>query len=382
VVTDLKVFAQAPWRGPHGVEEVLEDFPSFGEMSSEQLRKVRVAPIIRLGADGRLHALVGTPGAVHHFDARDTLAGSTPIPGDAPASSLTDFVVGPDDSVYLLESDRLRRVGPTGEAVWSRPGALTEARLASTPDRLLFDEDFRLFAITTGRWGMLAEIDPASGRTVRATASGIESDEVFMDGAGRLQSVVYLPTTRQRGLAVFEPGSGQSQTIAFDADAYGWLTCPLGVDARSNVYGHKDNAVARVAPDGGVEVVAAFDGAAVSPDGVVHTSRREWPQAVRVERQGAGATTLLVPEGPHWRLINVDAQGRLYLFGGEAPGSSGTLRIYASDGELEETHTPPPDLLPLETRLARPREWTVDADGRIYVPLTDAEGFKVLRLRT
>ena len=382
MVTDLEVFAQAPWGGPYGVEEVLEDFPSFGEMSSEQLRQVRVSPLIRLGVDGRLHALVGTPGTVHHFDARDTLARSTPIPVDAPASSLTDFVAGPDDSVYLLESDRLRRIDPTGDLVWSRTGAMTETGLDNTFDRLLFDEDFRLFAIATGGWGMLAEIDPASGRTIRATPSGIESDEVFMDGTGRLQSVVYLPTTRQRGLAVSEPGSGHWQTIPFDADAYGWLTWPLGVDARSNVYGFKDDAVARVTPDGGVEVVAAFDGAAISSDGVVHTSRREWPQAVRVERQGAGATTLLVPEGPRWRLINVDDQGRLYLLGGEAPGSSGTLRIYASDGELEETDTPPPDLLPLETRLARPREWTVDADGRIYVPLTDAEGFKVLRLRT
>jgi hypothetical protein len=381
----LEVFAQAPWGGPDGVNEVLEDYPSFGEMSSEQMRMVRVPPRIRLGADGRLHALAEAPGTVHHFDAHGRLAGRTSIPRDDPASRISDFVVGPDDSVYLLEriasDDRMRKVGSTGDVAWSRIGPITEDRLGARFNRLLFDENFRLFATAPGEWGVLAEIDPASGRTVRVLASGVDSDEVFMDSAGRLQSIVYLPTTRQRGLATFELASGRAQTIPFDDDAYGWLTWPLGVDAWSNVYGWKDGEIARVAPDGGVQIVAAFDGAAVSPDGSVHTSHRDWPLALRVEGHRTGPTTLLVPEGPHWRLIHVDGQGRLYVFGGEAPGSRGTLLVYSRDGQLEQTQTPPPDLLPLESRLDSPRNWRVGQDGRIYIPLTDGEGFKVLRLR-
>jgi hypothetical protein len=85
-------------------------------------------------------------------------------------------------------------------------------------------------------------------------------------------------------------------------------------------------------------------------------------------------------EGGAWKLIHVDEQERYAIFGGEEPGQAGTLLVYSSNGKLEERITPPPDLLPVESTLENHSFWEVDARGRVYLPVLDPQGFKVIRL--
>jgi hypothetical protein len=96
--------------------------------------------------------------------------------------------------------------------------------------------------------------------------------------------------------------------------------------------------------------------------------------------------TLRLPDGApperEWRLIHIDREGRYYVFGGEDPGDPGRLLVYSRDGRLEETSLSHSALLPLESRIENHRLWTVDRQGRVYIPITDGHGFKVLRLTT
>jgi hypothetical protein len=393
----LEVVASAAWGdGPDEVDEVLEDYPAFADMSLDQLRQVRAPLRIRLDADGRLHALADAGArrgagfaTLHGFDARGAAISRTALPDVDADTRIVDFAVDPDGDVYVLQrsasaphqtSNRLRKIDRTGDEAWSRTCGLR---------RLAFDGRDLLVGLPTNERGAIARIDTESG-AVQLDESGPHGDDLFVDESGTIRSVVYFPEERRRGLATSQLGSAQSWTAQpLGADAYRWLTWVVGIDASSRIYGWNDGAIARIAPDGEIVVLASFHGVAIGPDGSVFASRPIAPDdesgALRIDRYGPGgaeAMSLPLTAGSHdgWRLVHVDDRARLYVHGGEAPGTPGTLLVYSPDGGIEDALAPPPDLLALESRLTSHSDWIVDARGRVLIPMTDPGGFKVLAL--
>ena len=420
----LEVFVTAPWGdGPEAIPEVLEDYPAFGEMSLEQMRKVRAPVRIRLNAAGGLHALADAPARaggdafIYHFDAGGKLRGRTRILHlariEARTTRIADYAVAADGSVYLLEriqpggtsseQNRLRKLNCAGETQWVRTGLSSNEpfdlhTLSGRITALLIDGRSRLYLAALNPSGLIAEIDVTSGGTARVCAAAIVGGDVFMDERGIAYFIAYFPEARRRGLAVFDPAGGHLRPMVFGTDAYGWLTYPLGVDTSSNVYAWKDASVARLSPDGRIEVLATINGVTLGSDGVVISSRLvirdDHSLTVEVERRDPGSSSdtganwraLHVPEemgarpGGDWRLIHVDQNGHYFVFGGEAPGNAGRVLVYLHDGRFEEVTLTHSALLALELRIENHRLWTVDARGQIYLPMTDGHGFKVLRL--
>jgi hypothetical protein len=58
----------------------------------------------------------------------------------------------------------------------------------------------------------------------------------------------------------------------------------------------------------------------------------------------------------------------------------GNVLVYNKDGELEEGKSLIPDLITIESRLQDHSFWEVDSQGRIYLPVTDAQGLKIVRV--
>jgi hypothetical protein len=420
----LEVFVTAPWGdGLEAIPEVLEDYPAFGEMSPAQMRRVRAPVRIRLDTAGGLHALADAPARagvdvfVYHFDATGQLRGRTRIlqlaATEARTTRIADYAVAADGSVYLLEriqpggtspeQNRLRKLNCAGETQWVRTGLSSNEQfdphtLTGRITALLIDGRSRLYLAALNPSGTISEIDVASGGTARVHAAAIVGGDVFMNERGIAYYIAYFPESRRRGIAVFDPASGHLRPTVFGSDAYGWLTYPLGVDTSSNVYAWKDASVARVSPDGRIEVLATINGVTLGSDGVVISSRLvmrdDHSLTVEVERRdpgswsgtGANRSALHLPEdlgarpGGDWRLIHVDKNGRYFVFGGEAPGNAGRVLVYSHDGRFEKITPTHSALLTLESRIENHRLWTVDGRGRIYLPMTDGRGFKVLRL--
>jgi hypothetical protein len=420
----LEIFAAAPWGDePDAIPLVLEDYPLFGDVSPEQMRKVLAPVRLRLDAQGGLHALAdaplrnedAAPVFIHHFDSEGKLLGKTPLHsagrGPKDESFIMDYAVDADGSCYLLErtesqgtggaNNRLQKIGFDGGVRWSRTGPVSKdefdlRELKGTFKRLLMDGRSRLYLPATEHAGAIAEIDRDTGDVAHVYISDKFSSSVFMDARGVVVYVLYFQDLNRRGLGFFDPGQQRVASVVGGDELYGWLLYPVGVDSSSNVYACKDAAVARIAADGSINVIAELDNVVVrSRDRAIFASwlhsSGEQTLAVRVTRFSRGEESsrreLPLPEeldalkGTGWKLIHVDEQERYYVFGGEAPGQAGTLLVYSKDGELEKTTSPPPDLLPVESRLESHSFWDVDTRGRVYLPVTDSQGFKVLRLR-
>ena len=419
----LEVVAGAAWGdGPNEILLVLENYPLFGYMSSEQMRKVRASVRIRLSPQGSINALPDAPlrtssdGSVfiHHFNAEGNIIGKTSVASidrrNTEELMILDYVVDADGNTYLLErihsnpssqsTNRLRKINPSGEIQWSRMGPISDQEfdfnsLKGSFAKLLRDGRSRLYLPATQHAGAIAEIDPATGAVVHVTTSDKFSNQVFMNERGIIIYILYFPDENRRGIGYFNPADQRLTFFVGGVELYGWLLYPFGVDASSNTYVWNDSAITRISPSGEMHEIAAFDNIVVrSSDGAIFSSRllsgNEESLVVLVERCSAGGGSmhreLKLPGDIRaryrggWKLIHVDEQERYAIFGGEEPGHAGTLLIYSSNGILEETITPPPDLLPVESTLENHMFWEVDARGRVYLPVIDPQGFKVIRL--
>jgi hypothetical protein len=418
VVSRLEVFASVPWGdGPGAIPLALRDHPPFGEVSPGQLRKVRVPVRIRLDARGGVHVL-STPVSgrqavfIQHLDANGSVAGRTPLdsagPSGAGNSTIRDYAVDEGGNCYLLEQirqqnpkqlrNRLAKFSATGTLLWSREGPGTDeefdvGELKGNFQRLWMDEKSRLFLPAIEHAGTIAEIDRQTGDVSRLHTSAKFSGNGFLSARGRVVYALYFQEQGRRGVGVFDLASESLTTTVGAPELYSWLASPFGVDESSNLYTWQDSAIARIAPDGRIAVMGKLENVCVGgADGTVYSSvlRKEAGasvlQVTSHGRQGLTSHRELTLRGTtgqstgEWRLIHVDGLQRYYVFGGEEPGQAGTLQVYSDAGVLMETLSPPPDLLPLESTLESPAFWGVDRHGRIYMPVLDSHGLKVIRL--
>jgi hypothetical protein len=315
-----EIITVVPWDDElRGIPVVIQDYPQFGFMVPEQMRKVRSPVRVRLDSGGGYH-LLGNAGGMLHLDAGGAVAGRTPLPSRT--DHVIDYACDASRHCVLLEQahdaagrpvNRLRRLDPSGSECWSRTGpmqvgALDFALLQGTFHRLLFNGTDQLYLPGEYHGSEVAEIDLATGAVRRVVPQSAVSSDFASSRA----------------------------------------------------------------------VAAPYDGIAVRPgDRQPFTSHAE---AGGVAVTGKDVQIVLAAP-PGYPLVHVDAQGRYYLFGGEAPGKPGELRVYSTTGQLESASVLPDNLLTLECRVPPSDSWQVDGAGRIIVPVVTPEGVVIVALR-
>jgi hypothetical protein len=382
---DLELTALIPWDDEvRGLPSQLEDEPQFGFVVPEQMRKVRAPVQVRLDAGGGFH-LLGASGPLVHLDASGRAARRTPV---AARGQLIDFACDAQGDCALLErlggagaplQNRLRHLDPSGAERWSHTGPAEGetpdfTALRGTFSRVQLDDRGHLF-LAAGT--DVAEIDLATGKTGRVLHQRAGAGAPFL-AAGRLHSVYFDGDANRRGVAVLDPASGESREWLGATNEFGWLVHPLGADNQSRLYLWRDGRLARLWPQGRLEELGAIDGVAVRPaDRQVFSSH---PVAGGVGVRGPHGTVVAAAPPDH-HLVHVDDQGRYHLFGGEAPGHPGDVRIASPTGRIEATITPPKELLAIECRLSPLDAWQVDGAGRLVLPVVTPEGVALVRAR-
>ena len=415
--SQLELLISIPWGNrPGEIPPAFEDYPSFSEVSAEQMRKVRTPFRISLDPEHGVHVLTEVPPlqptetAIHiyHFGERGDWQGITPVEiEDAHYCHIRDYAVQSNCDCYLLErirrgssdesENRLRKITRDGTPSWSRVGTFSDReidfrRLRGNYSNLLIDQGQRLYLPATESGCAIAEIDTQDGEVRAIYDCETLGPKTFLR-AEKVYSVVYLPSEKKRALACFDMNRGQTELTLCDDDLFGWLIYPFGVDGSARFYAFRRPMIGQIDSSGLLLRKFPLDNIVVQP-----STQDIYVSYLSTEREGQAVIKVDVhrPQGSiesrqislpsrlaeikDWKLIHVDEMDRLLIFGGEQPGCAGTLLILSKTGTLEKELSPPGDLLSRESRLESFSYWQVDSEGRIYLPVTDGQAFRVIRL--
>ena len=377
--------------------------PPFSELLPDQARSVPAPIRLRLGPKSSVHLLGGEPTSLDsaqprrlvHLDASGSQVGSVSLPPPAEGESLADYAVAEDLTCYLLDvvrapgpGARLTAVAADGDIRWSR---ITSS---VTADGLALVGSSRLLLSETGSPRAL-EIDISTGDMVDTIEWGLPANHLYAAGDDAVALVLYDPEANRRGIGHVDLSSHRFTKLVGGRELFRWLLAPIGADSAGDIYAVNDSRVARIsAVDGRVDVLTTFDAIVATPgDEQLFTSRVDpaEPAIVVVDEYDPageliGEYRLALPpssdadhDDADWRLIQVDIDHQLYVFGGEGPGRLGSAYRFAADGSRHVVESSS-DLLAAGSRLQRPYSWQLGADGRLYLPVLSQGGVTVVRL--
>jgi hypothetical protein len=382
---------------------------------------------VRLDTEGQLYVLAadGTPTSTEFPGLRLVTVGALNairtchIPdgtADPRNAQVLDFAPDEAGGVYLLEMvqidsgemlNQLRRVDPHGRQQWARTGSVDHHELDLTALRgelgyLLGAGDSLYVAPNSPQYG-LARVDRDSGEMAVAPDAGADVGKLVLGADGALYFSQFRDVAGQQRRVVVRRGlaDGREHVVPTEIQLLDDLA---GADDQGRIYVRLSDGFARLAADGPVQWHQRVCGAVDAPDeqAVYVCTRSESSDQGGLEVQGwdAGgaadaprATLTLEVPADAWptagdvpTLVAID-QGRFYVYGGETSLSPGLLLIYAADGRLEERASFEDEgfealnarLLPIESRLGPPSTQQLDRHGKVYAPLADPAGFKILR---
>jgi hypothetical protein len=394
------VEADADSRFPLAVVPRPQGSYATGKAPGAVYRPVRLA----LAPDGRPH-LLGEDGArrvLAAFDAAGSELAQTelPAPDDPARTAILDFAVGAGGAIYLLERvaegdgtlNRLSKLSD-GRVVWTTSGpgtgALDLERLAGPVEKLLVDGAGGVYVTAPRTHGSVARLDE-DGRPHLYADWGDYRGDAFMNTAGTIFYVQFVPQTGRRYWVALDPATKATNPTPVGAEAFEFLAGVIGADDAARAYGTAGWAVASVDTDGSVAWRVRFEGLAVGPDGALHTSTAQGGSELEVRRWADGAedapVRLVLPPSLDgsggWRLLRVEP-GRYVFYGGETPRTDGVLVSFSSDGTVEDVVDPAsPDVLLSGWSLQSPQTWRVGLDGSVYAVALGPGRVELLRLRS
>jgi hypothetical protein len=343
-------------------------------------------------------------------------------PGDT--WQIVDFAADHQGGLYVLDffetpqrelRHQLRRINAQGREVWHRVGQADQQRvdfqnfagwfeylLVPDENTLLLptrnpQEGLASFDVNTGEVLTIYRWEEPAGKLVAGSAHEVYYGRYLEDTSGRRQVVI------KRDLSTHDREVIESQVQ--------YLHDLAGVDADGNIYPRIHQGITRISPSGELEWQQLIYGLVVQQESqeIFICSRAEVVEKMMVfdvhQYSPSGAfmqmLTFRLSEGelpkgqnsPH--LIGVDTASQFYFYAGETEHQGGTLFVFNQAGELIRTlplHETDSNgqpifdkvnqaLLPIEVQTGPPHLIEVDPSANIYLPLSDPQGFKVIRLQ-
>jgi len=318
---------------------------------------------------------------------------------------IQDFIAVQDGSVYSLEflqgnnrtedSYRVRYIHVKSNNAKPIYQDLFDSKILP---QFLLDGNLKPFlAWAVGDKLQIRELNPEGIGSIY-TAWGLPGTKLFMNAQGLLfQTQVQWETDPpHRDWVSYNPSTKTVSHIVGKDEIYGLLGNPMGVDAEGQAYLHGNWSVSQLLKNGELGWTEEISNVVTSStDGKIFLSRC-YPNQGEVAATSTVYLRIFSKEGNYieskqleiitsaedgnggWKLIHVSERGNLYIFGGTDSLHQGRLLIYSPEGKLLETKTPPPDLLSIESLLQY--NWSVDSQGRIYLPVLDPQGVRVIRM--
>ena len=324
--------AKIPWGAPPGIPEIFVDAPQDSRWTAEPPRKERAPVRLRAAPDGAFGLLAadpltgsGLPPQVLRLDPAGTLSRLDLAP---PASGflqwqILDLALDRDAGVYLLEqvtthdggATTLRKIGADGVEAWRR----SERSWRVDPDpevpawsfTSLLTGGSGVYLSAAQERGLIARIDPASGRLTRYADLAPWTGDALVGPDERVYYVRFVPERNARAWVRFDPETDRKTEVLCSPAAFDLLALPIGVDAQGRTYGVHGWTVGCIGPQGALLWRASVDGS-----------------SAEVRNAVGGDRDLRLEPATSWRL---DRNGTIHL---PALGSSGFHLLALEHGDV------------------------------------------------
>jgi len=311
-------------------------------------------------------------------------------------SEIVDFLLGKNSRFYLLEHlltkekttvNRLRYIEAGGQIIWQTEGGV----VAENPGEkgLLFGKSTALLkeikdnVFLQTETLVILKIDSKTAKTEEWLSVDSIVPKIFVDDALNLHYVTFIKEANNRAYVSYDPYKGKKEIRYAGAEAYPLLAFPAALDVHNNIYFGEGLSFSCLTPellvkwrfslsniilDAGRLFTSHFDEAGKSL--VIY----EW------QANGRVAETIKVPlDLPRLRL------GRLF---GLVKSGDFVIETYQQDNRIlwaYSTESKTLDRLP-ETlhvnrfQLQAAATWQVDNAGNLYLPVSSAEGFHIIKV--
>ena len=205
---------------------------------------------------------------------------------------ILDFALDRDAGVYLLEqvtthdggATTLRKIGADGVEAWRR----SERSWRVDPDpevpawsfTSLLTGGSGVYLSAAQERGLIARIDPASGRLTRYADLAPWTGDALVGPDERVHYVRFVPERNARAWVRLDPETGRETETLCSPAAFDLLALPIGVDAQGRTYGVHGWTVGCIGPQGALLWRESLDGSsaevqnAVGETGISAWSRR------------------------------------------------------------------------------------------------------------
>ncbi|MEQ8386720.1 MAG: hypothetical protein RH949_30635 [Coleofasciculus sp. A1-SPW-01] len=407
-----------------------------GMFTGQSKRKIRPVYPIRLDQDENLYLIFDSPqGAapserkyrLMRFNNQGNLTDEFDINLNADSIErwqILDFHPDHQGGVYLLEVlgttqhqlfHRLRRVNSQSQEIWSKKEILNYRdldfyKLAGKLEYLIAPDRDSLYLPTRYPKQGLASFDVNTGDIISANQWNESASKLTITSSHEVYySRILDDASRKRHVLIRQNLSNGNREVIESEIQY--LHDLAGVDAEGKIYPRIHNGIARLSDQGKLEWQQSIYGIVVrSEDQHIficsRADRVENTVILEVEQYDSSGNkikkfTFQLPEqqlqvkGDLPRLISVDQKSRFYFYGGETDHQAGTLFVFSSEDQLPKiqslAETDPEgfplfnkvnqELLQIESQVGSPNMFEIDSLGHVYIPLSDPQGFKVIRLQ-
>lgn len=315
-------------------------------------------------------------------------------------SEIVDFLLSKNSNIYLLERlltkekkiiNRLRYIEAGGKIIWQ-----TEAKIGTEDSKekgLLCRKDGALLRETkeaifvqteTSAKTYILKVYSKTGEMEEWVSIDNILPKIFIDGDLNLHYVIFIKEVNNRAYIRYDPATGKKEIQYSGAEAYALLGFPAALDIHNNIYCAEGLSFSCVSQKLSIKWIFSANNIVLT-SGYLFTSHfNERDKTLKIYKwraDGSMAGTVNVPlDLPDLRLgklsglVNsdfvIEAHGRenkMFLKYDtksrsldKLSGTSGTSRFY---------------LQPAST-------WQIDGMGNLFIPISSAEGFHIVKVST
>jgi hypothetical protein len=333
--------------------------------------------------------------------------------------NIADFRPDHHNGIYLLEiveinnqfTHRLRRVNEQGKDVWVKTGEfnyreLDFNRLAGKLEYLVTPDENSLYLPVRSPKHGLASFNTQTGQLIASYNWNEEPEQPIIDAN---QNVYYSYITEDDKYTIHKHNLNTKKTELIKTDIE-LLHDFAQIDQDGNFYLKTYQGLMRLSPKGKLAWQKSIYGLVVRKEdnhificdqaeeinNTIHLEIEHYDNlGNKIQEFSFQLPKSALPDNYLPRLVHIDPKNQLYFYGGESDDQAGILFIFTSDGKLQSSKSlnlknqqgyvsfdqVNKELLPIETTTAPTSMFEVDQLGNIYIPVSDPQGFKVIRLQ-